>query len=127
MSRSRFQRRWQSFCDLPGIVRAGIYLVAAILLALLWPAEARADSEARQGADFVRLTARPCVHAAVLAAITAAGEDPDDYRAAVADLGGKSYAACWRPNFGARKVHLRYEDGDEGEVPYSELKPVKEA
>jgi hypothetical protein len=29
--------------------------------------------------------------------------------------------------FGRNEVYLRYEDGDQGLVPFSELKPVKEA
>lgn len=87
---------------------------------------ARADSEARHGADFVRLTALPCSDSAMVGFITAAGESPDDYRAASAQFAGVPYVACWRPVFKRREVYLRYSDGDAGMVPFDDLKPIRE-
>lgn len=87
---------------------------------------ALADSEARRGSDFVRITVRPCADEKVVAAITAAGEDPKDYRAARAEIGGAPFAGCWKPMFEREMIFLRYDDGDAGLLPFGELKPVKE-
>lgn len=52
------------------------------LILLLLAAPVHADSELRQGADWVRISASPCEDAKVVALLQAAGEDPADYRAA---------------------------------------------
>lgn len=96
----------------------------AVLVLLVCPAWA--DSEARAGADWVRITAQPCTEHAVLQLIQDAGEDPADYRAARAEFGGVPYTACWRPRFEQRAIFLRYGDGDGGLVPFDALKPVRE-
>lgn len=99
---------------------------SVVIAAILVAGPALADSEFRQGADFVRVTARPC-EGAVAALIQAAGESPLDYRAASAQVAGKPYAACWKPVFPQRVIYIRYEDADEGLIPFDALKPVKEA
>lgn len=97
-------------------------LVAAIALAA---SSAIADSEVRNGADFIRLTAKPCADATVSALVTAQGEDPKDYRQAFAEIGGQAFAACWRPMFEREQVFIRYSDGDAGMVPFQMFQPVK--
>lgn len=101
--------------------------LAAFLLIALAAAPAHADAMARQGEDWVRITALPCSDAGVLAQIQAAGDDPADYRAANARFAGQAYAACWRPMWARRTAFLRYADGDAGLVPFAELKPIPEA
>lgn len=99
-------------------------LIFAAALAAAGPAIA--DSIARQGADWVRITARPCTNEAVLALLARADKDAHlDYRQASAEFNGVAYAPCWKP-YGSG-VHLQYEDGDEGLLLESELKPVPEA
>ena len=98
---------------------------ALAVLLLLCAAPALADSEARNGADFVRLTARPCADAKVLELIAAAGDNHLDYRAAHAEIGGVPYAACWRPLMNREVVHVRYADSDQGLIPFGHLKPVR--
>lgn len=100
------------------------FLIFAAALAAA--GSALADSEARLGADFVRITARPCTDEKVIAAITAAGENPLDYRAARAEIGGAAFNGCWEPMKGRRMIHLRYEDGDQGLIPFDDLKAIKE-
>lgn len=92
-------------------------LVAALLAA---PAFA-GDMIARQGSDSVRLTEAPCLPA-VLARI--APQVQADYRAAVAQLGGQTYTACWRRTGGM--AHLVYEDGDQGMISWSSFKAALE-
>lgn len=98
-----------------------------LLAGLLAAAPAFADSEARRGDDWVRLTLKPCADEKVLQHM------PDKqahlgYRAAIARYEGKEYNACWKPGvfMGAEGALLVYEDGDAGFVPRAELKPVKE-
>lgn len=99
------------------------YLLAMIMM--LAAAPALADSEAREGADWVRISADPCKDEKVLAHIAAAGEDAKDYRRARAEIQGASYSGCWQPLFNKEVIYLRYEDGDSGVVPFRDLKPVK--
>jgi hypothetical protein len=84
----------------------------------------RADSIARNGDDWIRLTAQPCAHAEVVTHLSSAGEDPKDYRAASARVGGQEYAACWKPLFAQERVFLRYSDGDAGLIQFNEFKPA---
>lgn len=98
-----------------------------LLMLLLVASSAFADAEFRQGRDWIRITARPCSDEKVVAALTAAGEDPLDYRAAAAEIGGQGFVACWKPVMDKRVVLLRYGDGDQGMVPFDELKAAKEA
>jgi hypothetical protein len=95
----------------------------AILLLLCAPL-AHADAIARQGNDWVRLTARPCADPKVLAHIP----DPKrqlDFRAATAHFQGQTYSGCWTPIPGGAGVI--YEDGDQGLIPLEDLKPAPEA
>lgn len=74
---------------------------------------------ARQGGDSVRLAEGPCKVERVLSQL-----DPrlqDKYREATATVQGRTFSACWAmtPN----GAHLLYEDGDQGLVPASDLKP----
>lgn len=99
--------------------------LAPILLLAVAPAFA--DSEARVGADWVRIAATPCTDEKVLAHITAAGDNPLDYRAARAEFQGAPYIGCWRPLMDKGVVYIRYDDGDQGVVPFGDLKPLKTA
>lgn len=92
-----------------------------ILLVIACPA--LADAQAHQGADWVRITARPCTNEAVLARIRV--PDRLDYRQASAEFQGTAYAPCWCPE--GNGIRLIYEDGDEGVIPLRELTPVPEA
>lgn len=97
-------------------------LVAAALAAA---GPSHADAIARHGADWVRLTLQACKDPRVVPVVEAAGEHPDGMRAAVAHLGGRDCIACWRPAPGG--AFLLYEDGDQGLVPLSDLRPAPEA
>lgn len=96
-------------------------------LILLAAASAFADSEFRQGSDYVRISATPCANEKVRQHIAAGGGDPADFRAARAEYQGAPYAACWRPIFDQKMIQLVYEDGDAGIVPFGAMKPVPEA
>jgi hypothetical protein len=100
-----------------------IIMLAAVLLAL----PVFADGIVRQGADWVRITALPCKHEAVVRLLTKDGEDPKDYRAASAEFGGRAFAACAKPIWSSETILLRYEDGDGGFIPFDEIKPAPEA
>jgi hypothetical protein len=74
---------------------------------------------ARQGDDSVRLTGAECKSQLVLDRL-----DPSvvsHYRAASAVFQGQSFVACWR--LVGNAAHLVYEDGDQGIIPATELKP----
>jgi hypothetical protein len=43
------------------------------------------------------------------------------FKAATAVVQGNNFAACWRKT--GAVAHLLYEDGDQGIVPMSDLKP----
>jgi hypothetical protein len=100
-------------------------LFAAALFAVA--GNANADAEVRQGADFIRVTARPCEDEKVIEKIKEAGDNPLDYRRAFAQIGGQAYSACWKPNYERQQIFLRYGDGDAGLIPLDAFKPVKEA
>ena len=74
---------------------------------------------ARQGNDSVRLSDAACKSAQVLARIERGSAE--EYRAASAVFQGQNFQACWRMVGNA--AHLVYEDGDQGIIPASELKP----
>jgi hypothetical protein len=100
-------------------------ILAAALFAVA--GNANADAEVRDGANFVRVTARPCEDAKVIELIKEAGDNPLDYRKAIAEIGGTVYSACWKPNYERQQIFLRYQDGDAGLIPLEAFKPVKEA
>jgi hypothetical protein len=99
-------------------------LVLAILIGLT-AQKARADSEARQGADWVRTSDKPCTDAAVLPLLQGAGYDLEQWQAARASFGGREFGACWHTV--GNVAHLVYEDGDQGIVPLDALKPLRDA
>jgi hypothetical protein len=77
------------------------------------------DLVARQGSDAVHLAESPCTSESVLKLL-----DPKvqtKYHAATATVQGRTFAACWAltPN----GAHVMYEDGDQGLLPLSDLKP----
>ena len=74
---------------------------------------------ARQGGDTIRLVNAACTSEEVLARV--APQLRPQFRAALATVDGRTYAACWRMTPSA--AHLVYEDGDQGLVPLSALKP----
>jgi hypothetical protein len=97
-----------------------------LLAAALLCAPAFADSEARVGSDWVRISANPCKNEEVLKHLKDAGENSLDYRAATASWQGQGYQACWKPLMAQQMVYVRYSDGDQGLVPFRDLKPVKD-
>jgi hypothetical protein len=117
----KLQRFYTDFRALPGIVRFGILLALAILVMLVVPSGAKAqDRIARQGADSVTITDRPCGQKDILGTI---GERVgSEFLAAHGRFGGKDYRACWRPL--GPSAHIVYEDGDQGIVPLADFKPV---
>lgn len=93
----------------------------ALLCAALVVAPAFAnDMVAYSGRDSIHLSDTPCSNEQVL------GQLPRQmhahFRAASAVLEGRSFAGCWRVMGNA--AHLVYEDGDEGLIPLSDLKPA---
>lgn len=96
-----------------------------ILLALLVAAAPALATvlTAHQGADSVRLTEDPCTDAAVLAHLEPGAVQ--EFHAASAVFQGRPYRACWQMIEGG--AYLRYEDGDQGIVPASELHLEPEA
>jgi hypothetical protein len=74
---------------------------------------------ARQGADSVRLAEAPCTSEQVLGHLPS--EVRSQFSAATAEVEGRTFTACWRK--AGQSAHLVYEDGDQGLIPLSELKP----
>jgi hypothetical protein len=77
------------------------------------------DLVARQGADVIRLATTACTSEEVLSRV--APQMRSQFRTAQATVDGRTYTACWRMTPSA--AHLVYEDGDQGLVPLSALKP----
>jgi hypothetical protein len=100
-----------------------LFLAASVAVCVAMPVWA--DSIARNGDDWIRITAQPCTHAEVAKHLSDAGESAADYRAASARIGGQEYAACWRPVYEREVVYLRYSDGDAGLLPFADLKPTE--
>jgi hypothetical protein len=73
---------------------------------------------AKQGSDWVRIYDQPCADKNVLPRLPEAVRG--EYQKAEAFFGGKTFSACWVANGGG--VHLIYEDGDQGIVPFRDLK-----
>ena len=94
-----------------------VLLCAAALAAA--PAMAQ-DLVARQGNDIVRLADGPCTSEQVLARLQP--ELQSRFKAARAVVEGRTFEACWRRSGNA--ALLLYEDGDQGIVPLSDLKPA---
>jgi hypothetical protein len=95
-----------------------LLVLCAALAAAAAPVFAQ-DLVARQGSDAVHLGEGPCTSEPVLKLL-----DPKvqtKYHAATATVQGRTFAACWAMT--PRGAHLMYEDGDQGLVPVSDLKP----
>ena len=74
---------------------------------------------ARQGDDSVRLSDDSCKSDLVLSRIEPG--TADEFHAASAMFQGQRFQACWR--LVGNAAYLIYEDGDQGIIPASELKP----
>ena len=77
------------------------------------------DLIARQGDDSVRLSEESCKSELVISRL-----DPGlagQFRSASAVFQGQRFQACWRMMGNA--AYLIYEDGDQGIIPATELKP----
>ncbi|MBE7369617.1 hypothetical protein [Ramlibacter pallidus] len=95
-----------------------VVFCAALATFAVAPAFAQ-ELVARQGDDSVRLSDTACKSDLVLGRL-----DPSaaaEYRQASAVFQGQRFNACWRMVGGA--AHLVYEDGDQGIIPATELKP----
>ena len=91
-----------------------------LLCAALAAAPAMAgDLVGRQGGDTVRLADGPCTSERVLGMLEP--QLHSQFKAATAVVQGNNFAACWRKT--GAVAHLLYEDGDQGIVPMSDLKP----
>ena len=91
-----------------------------ILCAALAASSAFADDlVARQGNDSVRLAETPCTSNEVLGHLPP--QVRTEFKSASAQVEGKTFTACWRKAGGS--AHLVYEDGDQGLIPLSDLKP----
>lgn len=77
------------------------------------------DLIARQGGDSVRLSESPCTSDVVLQQLPA--HVRADFKTASAVVEGKTFQACWRQ--AGEAAVLLYEDGDQGVIPMTELKP----
>jgi hypothetical protein len=85
--------------------------------ALLCASVSYAAPVARQGADAVQLLETPCP-----AAVPVDAALRDQYAAAVANIGGTLYAACWMAVPARGFVHIVYADGDMGMVPFRDFR-----
>lgn len=99
-------------------MKAAVYCAVLASAFAVAPSFAQ-DLIARQGNDSVRLSEAACKSDLVLSRIEpgTAGE----FHAASADFQGQHFQACWRMMGNA--AYLIYEDGDQGIIPASELKP----
>ncbi len=96
----------------------------AVLCAALVVAPAFAnDLVAYNGGDSVLLSDSPCANEQVLGHLPP--QVQSEFRAASAVLEGHAFTGCWRVMGNA--AHLLYEDGDEGLIPLSQLKPALSA
>jgi len=77
------------------------------------------DLIARQGDDSVRLSEDACRSELVLSRLEPGMHA--QFRAASAQFQGQRFQACWRMMGNA--AYLIYEDGDQGVIPATELKP----
>jgi hypothetical protein len=77
------------------------------------------DLIARQGDDSVRLSDDACKSDLIISRLEPG--DIKEYHAASAVFQGQRFNACWRMMGNA--AYLIYEDGDQGIIPATELKP----
>jgi hypothetical protein len=113
-------RRWTDALPNPLEPEMKAVVFCATLAAALVSAPSFAQTMvARQGDDSVRLTEDACKSQLVISRL-----DPgmaDEFHAASAVFQGQRFQACWRMMGNA--AYLIYEDGDQGVIPASELKP----
>lgn len=120
--RSKPARMWDDFCELPGIVRFGVYLVVAIVLMLCFPSEAKADLVLHNDdkTQELRLYASLCTHAGTMAHI------PAEFRARfqnarILDPKGTIQAyGCWAEQ--DEDVLIVFEDGSRTDFRLSKLR-----
>lgn len=93
--------------------------IAAVLTSCAVGAAGEPDFVAERGGEKVRLTNKECTHPQVVLRLTP--EVAKNFRAASAVVSGQAFQACW--HVVGNGAHLVYEDGDEGMVPLSDLKP----
>lgn len=72
----------------------------------------------KHGDNAVRIMDKPCVVASVLMHIPEPSRQA--YRKADTKIDGQRYFACWR--LVGDKVHIVYEDSDQGLIPVSDFK-----
>lgn len=95
---------------------------ALALILLLASAPALADSEARQGKDWVRIFDAPCVSAETLGRIPPQARE--QFHKAQGVVRGEKFFGCWQ--WIGDFAYILWDDGDEGAVPKSDFKPVLE-
>ncbi|MCE3269824.1 MAG: hypothetical protein K0S57_221 [Ramlibacter sp.] len=93
-------------------------ICAALATSAVAPAFAQ-ELVARQGDDSVRLSDSACKSELVLGRLEPGVAK--QYRSASALFQGQRFVACWR--LVGNAAHLVYEDGDQGIIPATELKP----
>ena len=96
-------------------------MCALSLASVLIVSEASAEAEAWDGQNRVRITRSPCSNPLVLRRVPASVA-ANLFQAWV-DFEGVRYTPCWRPS--GVIIQLLYEDGDEGAIPASALRPVR--
>ena len=103
-----------------GVTMTAVVICAALAAATLAAAPSFAqDLIARQGSDSVRLSDDACKSDLVLSRIEPG--TANEFHSASADFQGQHFQACWRMVGNA--AYLIYEDGDQGIIPATELKP----
>ena len=110
------------YLSLPLFLRVGLLAALGFLLVLFVSPVHAGDYIARQGADSVRLTDKPCPDEVV-------AKIPDQFRGEILRLAnvvwqGSMYRACWRvTDHGA---HLLFDDGDQGLIGFDLFKPAQD-
>ena len=96
-----------------------VVICAAALAAFAAAPSFAQDLIARQGDDSVRLSDESCKSQLVISRLEPGMAD--EFHAASAMFQGQRFQACWRMMGNA--AYLIYEDGDQGIIPATELKP----
>jgi hypothetical protein len=102
-----------------GVNMKAVVICAAALAAFAAAPSFAQDLIARLGDDSVRLSEETCKSQLVISRLEPGMAD--EFRAASAMFQGQRYQACWRMMGNA--AYLIYEDGDQGIIPATELKP----
>jgi hypothetical protein len=101
-------------------MRRSILFLILLLLTPLALAETRV---LRQGNDEVRVFDGPCVSAETIGRIPE--NEREGWKKVQGYINGQRYFGCWRP-LDEAFVYILWEDGDQGLIPLTELKPVIE-